>query len=39
MEIGDKVLGFKPKDTDLNYVKEFVGRVDMLMQYKELMSV
>jgi len=27
MEIGDKVLGFKPKDTDLNYVKEFVGRV------------
>lgn len=27
MEIGNKVLGFKPKDTPLQYVQEFIGRV------------
>ena len=27
MEIGNKVLGFKPKDTPLQYIQEFIGRV------------
>ena len=27
MEIGNKVLGFKPKDTSLGYVEDFMGKI------------